>query len=272
MRPFALALIFVTSLLSVPASRAQVTEPAQDKAKAAAEKPPGAETSVAPGWKILRFSMSSEGAQVTVKETADGESIVLKSAATDGDRLLSATFTADELRVEAQINGTRHSLSQKTADLNKSPNKRSTSGPTDQDRKNYESLSEKGREQFRNELRSHFSDEKFRNAPEEERRAVIKAIFDKVAKQAAPSGPAAKTSDLDEKAGRTAPAIEGAQARNEEERKKFEALSEKARAKFRDAVREKFSDETFRNASEEERRNAVRAIFEKIEKEDQEGR
>lgn len=55
---------------------------------------------------------------------------------------------------------------------------------------------------------------------------------------------------------------------SEEDRKKYEALSEKARDKFRDALREKFSDEKFRNAPEEDRRNAVKAIFEKIEKED----
>lgn len=55
---------------------------------------------------------------------------------------------------------------------------------------------------------------------------------------------------------------------SEEDRKKYESLSEKARDKFRDAMREKFSDEKFRNAPEEDRRNAVKAIFEKIEKED----
>lgn len=59
---------------------------------------------------------------------------------------------------------------------------------------------------------------------------------------------------------------------SEEDRKKYEALSDKARDKFRDALREKFSDEKFRNAPEEDRRNAVKAIFEKIEKEDKGGR
>lgn len=58
---------------------------------------------------------------------------------------------------------------------------------------------------------------------------------------------------------------------SEEDRKKYESLSEKARDKFRDALREKFSDEKFRNAPEEDRRNAVRAIFDKIEKEDKGG-
>lgn len=59
---------------------------------------------------------------------------------------------------------------------------------------------------------------------------------------------------------------------SEEDRKKYESLSEKAREKFRDALREKFSDEKFRNAPEEDRRNAIRSIFEKIEKDDKGGR
>ncbi|MCB1276098.1 hypothetical protein [Prosthecobacter sp.] len=59
---------------------------------------------------------------------------------------------------------------------------------------------------------------------------------------------------------------------SEEDRKKYESLSDKAREKFRDALREKFSDEKFRNAPEEDRRNAVRAIFDKIEKQDKGGK
>ncbi len=59
---------------------------------------------------------------------------------------------------------------------------------------------------------------------------------------------------------------------SEEDRKKYESLSENAREKFRNAMREKFSDEKFRNAPEEDRRNAVKAIFEKIEKDDKGGR
>ena len=55
---------------------------------------------------------------------------------------------------------------------------------------------------------------------------------------------------------------------SEEDRKKYESLSDKAKEKFRDAMRDKFSDEKFRNAPEEERRNAIRTMFEKIQKED----
>lgn len=50
-------------------------------------------------------------------------------------------------------------------------------GPSDEDRKRYESLSDRGKEKFRNTLREHFSQEQFRNAPEEERRERIKKLF-----------------------------------------------------------------------------------------------
>lgn len=60
----------------------------------------------------------------------------------------------------------------------------------------------------------------------------------------------------------------GSRGPSEEDRKKFDSLSEKAKEKFRNVLREKFSDEKFRNAPEEERRNALRSIFEKIQKED----
>ena len=60
----------------------------------------------------------------------------------------------------------------------------------------------------------------------------------------------------------------GSRGPSEEDRKKYESLSDKAKDKFRDAMREKFSDEKFRNAPEEERRNAIKSMFEKIQKED----
>lgn len=59
---------------------------------------------------------------------------------------------------------------------------------------------------------------------------------------------------------------------SEEDRRKYEALSEKAKEKFRDMMRSKFSDEKFRNAPEEERRNIIRKEFERIEKDDKGGK
>lgn len=58
---------------------------------------------------------------------------------------------------------------------------------------------------------------------------------------------------------------------SEEDRKRYESLSDKARDKFREVLREKFQDPNFRNAPEEERRNAIRAAFDKIEKADKGG-
>jgi len=59
---------------------------------------------------------------------------------------------------------------------------------------------------------------------------------------------------------------------SEEDRKRFEALSENAKEKVKNLFREKFSDEKFRNAPEEERRNIIRAEIEKIEKADKKGK
>ncbi|MFO1482160.1 MAG: hypothetical protein U1F71_02240 [Verrucomicrobiaceae bacterium] len=64
----------------------------------------------------------------------------------------------------------------------------------------------------------------------------------------------------------------GSRGPSEEDRKRYESLSESAKEKVRNVFREKFSDEKFRNAPEEERRNIIRAAVEKIEKEDKGGR
>ncbi len=55
---------------------------------------------------------------------------------------------------------------------------------------------------------------------------------------------------------------------SEEDRKRYESLSDKAREKLRETIRAKFSDPKFQNAPEEERRNMMRKTFEDIEKED----
>ncbi|MDZ4406287.1 hypothetical protein [Prosthecobacter sp.] len=59
---------------------------------------------------------------------------------------------------------------------------RGSRGPSEEDRKRYESLSESGKEKLRNVFREKFSDEKFRNAPEEERRNIIKSAVEKIEK------------------------------------------------------------------------------------------
>ncbi|MCX6847395.1 MAG: hypothetical protein NTY98_00585 [Verrucomicrobia bacterium] len=54
----------------------------------------------------------------------------------------------------------------------------------------------------------------------------------------------------------------------EEDRKRYESLSERAKGKFREAVRELFSHAEFRNAPEEERRERIRKTFEEAAAED----
>jgi hypothetical protein len=60
----------------------------------------------------------------------------------------------------------------------------------------------------------------------------------------------------------------GGRGPSEEDKKKYESLSDGAKEKFRNGMREMFSNEKFRSASEEDRRNAIRSMFDKIEKDD----
>ena len=60
----------------------------------------------------------------------------------------------------------------------------------------------------------------------------------------------------------------GGRGPSEEDKKKYESLSDGAKEKFRNGMREMFSNEKFRYASEEDRRNAIRSMFDKIEKDD----
>jgi len=56
---------------------------------------------------------------------------------------------------------------------------------------------------------------------------------------------------------------------SEEDRKRYESLSDRAREKFREAMRELFSQVEFRNSPEEERRARIRKAWEEAEAEDQ---
>lgn len=55
---------------------------------------------------------------------------------------------------------------------------------------------------------------------------------------------------------------------SEEDRKRYESLSDRAREKFRNAVREAYSQEQFQNAPVEERRERIKKFFDQIEAED----
>ena len=92
-----------------------------------------------------------------------------------------ASVSAEELRGERRREGERSDRGPSQGgegDRFRGPSR----GPSEEDRKRYESLSEKGREKFREMMRSKFSDEKFRNAPEEERRNMIRREFDRIEK------------------------------------------------------------------------------------------
>jgi hypothetical protein len=127
----------------------------------------------------------------------------------NGSRLISASIQADgkTMKIVAMLDGKEHSFSRPIASMPvpdkdlmlaslrqavTSAEKEGTSqasevkprrGPSEEDRKKYESLSDAAKEKFRNGMREMFSDEKFRNAPEEERRSAIRTLFDKIEKE-----------------------------------------------------------------------------------------
>ncbi len=93
-----------------------------------------------------------------------------------------ASVSAEDLRGERRRDGERGDRGPSPGgdgDRFRGPNR----GPSEEDRRRYESLSEKAREKFRDMMRSKFSDEKFRNAPEEERRNIIRREFDRIEKE-----------------------------------------------------------------------------------------
>jgi len=140
----------------------------------------------------------------------------------NGSRLISASIQADgkTMKIVAMLDGKEHSFSRPIASMpvpdkdlmlaglrqavssaekeatsqssDVKPRKEATSqssdvkprrGPNEEDRKKYESLSDAAKEKFRNGMREMFNDEKFRNAPEEERRSAIRTLFDKIEKE-----------------------------------------------------------------------------------------
>ena len=127
----------------------------------------------------------------------------------NGSRLISASIQSDgkTMQVVAMLDGKKHSFSRPIASMPvpdkdlmlaslrqavTTAEKDATSpaatakprlGPTEEDRKKYESLSEAAKERFRNGMREMFSDEKFRNASAEDRRSAIRTLFDKIEKE-----------------------------------------------------------------------------------------
>lgn len=127
----------------------------------------------------------------------------------NGSRLISASIQSDgkTMQVVAMLDGKKHSFSRSIASMpvpdkdlmlaslrqavtaaekdatSRAADTKPRQGPSEQDRKKYESFSEEAKEKFRNGMREMFNDEKFRNAPEDERRSAIRTLFDKIEKE-----------------------------------------------------------------------------------------
>jgi hypothetical protein len=127
----------------------------------------------------------------------------------NGSRLISASIQADgkTMKIVAMLDGKEHSFSRPIASMpvpdkdlmlaglrqavssaekeakSQSSDVKPRRGPNEEDRKKYESLSDAAKEKFRNGMREMFNDEKFRNAPEDERRSAIRTLFDKIEKE-----------------------------------------------------------------------------------------
>ncbi|MBE7498527.1 MAG: hypothetical protein HS117_26610 [Verrucomicrobiaceae bacterium] len=173
-----------------------------EKAEKTAKEAPG--TVPAETMRVLAFSIT-DGEAVVVLGDAGGLKLIPLTLLPDakGRKLLSASVDAEthELRVRAFIEGKEQHFAQplKTmpklpADALKAASSETTaaprkSGPSDDDRKKYESLSEAAKERFRDGMRVLFSNETFRNAPEEERRSRIRALFDEIQKEDQASRP-----------------------------------------------------------------------------------
>lgn len=92
-----------------------------------------------------------------------------------------AAVTAEDMRGERRREGERgdRGSSGGEGDRFRGPSR----GPSEEDRRRYEALSDKGKEKLREMMRSKFSDEKFRNAPEEERRNIIRREVERIEKE-----------------------------------------------------------------------------------------
>jgi hypothetical protein len=92
----------------------------------------------------------------------------------------SLSITPMETWPAAKTGAPANAKKQATAEPGERPPEHAAhNGPTEEDRKRYESLSDRARSKFRDAMRELFSQQEFRNAPEEERRARIRKAFDK---------------------------------------------------------------------------------------------
>lgn len=121
------------------------------------------------GWKLMEAMPSSNIDRAQAKIAIGGETFSIRHSTLDKNDLTKGKSDKGDRGPRSDSGGERFS--------------RSNRGPSEEDRKKYESLSDKAKEKFRDAMRQKFSDEKFRSAPEEERRNAIRAMFDKIQKE-----------------------------------------------------------------------------------------
>ncbi|MCX6855507.1 MAG: hypothetical protein NTV80_11460 [Verrucomicrobia bacterium] len=107
---------------------------------------------------------------------------------TEGNQLISATVDSEKgaNTVIAMIQGERHTLKQDVTQFVTEIVDQRPSGPSTEDVKRHESLSEAAKLKFKDEMRALFADEKFRNSPSEERKKVIHSVFEQIEKEDKP--------------------------------------------------------------------------------------
>lgn len=122
------------------------------------------------GWKLIEAQHAEKIDRAQAKISFGGETFSIRHDA--------AALTPDAMRKDKSDRGGPPGGPPGSGERYKS-----SRGPTEEDRKKFESLSDAGKEKLKNVFREKFSDEKFRNAPEEERRNIIKNAFEKIEKE-----------------------------------------------------------------------------------------
>lgn len=123
------------------------------------------------GWTLQEAQPAPDISRSQARISIGGEVVSVRYAA----------ITAKDMQGERRPD--RSSSSSSSRDRGSSDRYRSSRGPSEEDRKRFETLSEKGREKLRDTMRAKFSDEKFRNAPEEERRNIMRKEFERIEKE-----------------------------------------------------------------------------------------
>lgn len=121
------------------------------------------------GWKLMEALPTTNIDRAQAKIAIGGETFSIRHSVLDKNDLTKGKNDKGGDRGRGDSGGDRFN--------------RSSRGPSEEDRKKYESLSDKAKDKFRDAMREKFSDEKFRSAPEEERRAAIKSMFEKIQKE-----------------------------------------------------------------------------------------